>query len=364
MNINRKIMENKEKLVKDIASGKMDYVCFGAGKCFFDFIKRCCVNSKFPLPRFVCDNNSALWGRKIKVGTQTVDIVSPNCLRSIEIDKTIIAMSTTLPMGILDDLTYKYRCIYYNIILLKSIEAYYFVRDNKERLDEVCDAFEDEASKEAYEEFFNRLLAGNFFNQDIYTGNPYWNNDVIPKLSDKEIIVHAGVFDGEDINRALKANKAVEIHGFEPNGEMFQRAVEKYRGNANVHLYPFALGAEESEIFFNANGSSSAMLEDEAQKDMLSQSEMMRVKTKSIDNLFSGKNISLLTLDVEGMEVQVIEGAKEVIKSRKPKIAVCVYHELEHYVVLAEQIKRLNPEYKLYFRQHSTLAIESVLYAI
>lgn len=364
MKIEEKLLKNKFDIITDICNGKMNYVCFGAGKCFFDFVKNCCIKKEFPLPKFVCDNNSKLWGKKVKVRNQYIDIVSPEALQEINIDKTIIAMSTTLPMGILSDLTYKYRCIYYKIILLKSIETYYFVSENKERLDKVYDMLEDEKSKECFEAFFNGLLAGNFFNQDLYSGNPYWNNDVIPDLCDHEVIVHAGVFDGVDIGRALKKNPTVEIHGFEPNKEMYEIAVEKYKDNPNVLLYPLALSDKEEEISFDDNGSSSAMIEGDLKKDLVDEEAVAKVKTQSIDNMFQNKKVSLITLDVEGMEPNVLHGAEKVIKRDMPKMAVCVYHDLEHYVLLAEEIKKLNGKYRLFFRQHSPLAIESVLYAI
>lgn len=362
MNIEQKLLKKKEKLIESVVSGKWNYICFGAGKCFFDFINNCCIKKGFPLPLFVCDNNEKLWGKRVKVENQYIDIVSPEQIKTIDIDKTIIALTATLPMGILSDLTYKYRCIYYRIISAKSIETYYFVMDNKERLEKVYNMLEDEKSKECYEDFMNSLLAGNFFNQDLYTGNPYWNNDVITGLDDDEVIVHAGVFDGEDIRRALQENPLVEIHGFEPNKQLCEMVGEKYREQNNVKLYPFALGEQEGEIYFDGNGSSGAIIEEQLRQDLAVAKE--KVSTVSIDKMFADKKVSLITLDVEGVEPEVLRGGAKVIRRDKPKMAVCVYHELEHYVSLAEQLKDMNEGYKFYFRQHSPLAIESVLYAI
>lgn len=362
MNIAKKILQTKEKIISSILKGHNDYICFGAGKCFYDFINNCCIKKNFPLPQFVCDNNERLWGKVITVFDKSIEIVSPENIKRLDINKTIIAMSATLPMGILDDLVYKYRCIYHKIISLKSLETYFFLMDNWKRVSDVYAMLEDDKSKERYEAFFNSLLAGNFFNQDLFSGNPYWNNDVIPFLNDNEVIVHAGVFDGVDIKRALEMNRNVSIYGFEPNKEMYQLVTERYKEFPNVKVYPFALGLEHRNISFISDGSSSSMQSNDYKDTAVSNAE--EVEMKNIDDLFADSNVSLVALDVEGMEPMVLKGGMKIIKRDTPKIAICVYHELEHYVLLAELIKSFNDEYKFYFRQHSPVAIESVLYAI
>jgi methyltransferase, FkbM family len=361
VNIKKQILQYRKENVFSILKGDNDYICFGAGKCFWDFIYNCCIKKDFPPPLFVCDNNEKMWGKTINIHGRDIEIVSPDMIREIDIDRTIIAMSVTLPMGILDDLVFKYRCIYHKIISLKSLETYFFWLDNRERLLRVYDCLEDERSRKYYEALFNHLLAGGFYAQDLFSANPYWNNDVISFLCDGDAIVHAGVFDGADIDRALKLNRNIEIYGFEPDKAQYELAAEKYKGFDNVRIYPFALGERSGEGKFMSDGSSSAIVKNELRE---AARDIESVKVIGIDDFFEDKKVNLIALDVEGVEPMVLSGGEKVIRRDGPKLAVCVYHELEHYVSLAEKIISLDAGYKLYFRHHSPVTIESVLYAI
>lgn len=52
-------------------------------------------------------------------------------------------------------------------------------------------------------------------------------------------------------------------------------------------------------------------------------------------------------------------------RSRKPKLAICVYHKPEDIITISKLILDFNPAYKLYLRHYSYLDFaESVLYAI
>lgn len=88
------------------------------------------------------------------------------------------------------------------------------------------------------------------------------------------------------------------------------------------------------------------------------------IETKSLDDLFMNEQVEIIALDIEGEELHALLGASKIIQRNKPKLAICVYHDLSHYVKIAETIKEYNSDYKLYFRHHSTVTIESVLYAI
>ena len=59
----------------------------------------------------------------------------------------------------------------------------------------------------------------------------------------------------------------------------------------------------------------------------------------TLDKLFLLKNVPVtyIKIDVEGFDVEVLRGAKELIKRFRPKIAVTTYHDYSH----ADMIKDL-----------------------
>ena len=76
------------------------------------------------------------------------------------------------------------------------------------------------------------------------------------------------------------------------------------------------------------------------------------VPVNSIDNLADGKPVSYIKMDVEGAEVQAIEGGKSVIASFAPKMFVAAYHYDIDVFRLPLLLWELVPEYKIFFRKH------------
>ncbi len=69
-------------------------------------------------------------------------------------------------------------------------------------------------------------------------------------------------------------------------------------------------------------------------------------------------------MDIEGMEMQALEGAKEIIMTQKPKLAICVYHLIRDIWQIQEKLMQFVPEYQFCLEQpvHVSMS-ETVLYA-
>lgn len=51
-------------------------------------------------------------------------------------------------------------------------------------------------------------------------------------------------------------------------------------------------------------------------------------------------------MDIEGFELDALMGAKGLIETYKPKLAICVYHKCEDPVSIVEYLAQLVPEYQ------------------
>ena len=69
-------------------------------------------------------------------------------------------------------------------------------------------------------------------------------------------------------------------------------------------------------------------------------------------------------MDIEGAEYPALQGAQQIIKANKPKLAISIYHSNEDMLRLAEYIHEIVPEYKLYIRAHTMGIAETILYAV
>lgn len=89
--------------------------------------------------------------------------------------------------------------------------------------------------------------------------------------------------------------------------------------------------------------------------------------TKTIDDLVTERNISkvdFIKMDIEGAELNALNGAIKTIKKHKPKLAICLYHSEEDFGTIPKFINELNLGYKFYLGHYTIYQEETVLFAI
>ena len=62
--------------------------------------------------------------------------------------------------------------------------------------------------------------------------------------------------------------------------------------------------------------------------------------------------VDYIKLDIEGAELDMLQGAAKTIARWKPKMAVSAYHKLEDLWTLALYIKSIRPDYEFQFRHY------------
>jgi len=95
-------------------------------------------------------------------------------------------------------------------------------------------------------------------------------------------------------------------------------------------------------------------------------SDGMRCETLSIDDFVNKRNldrVDFIKMDVEGAELHALRGAAETIKTFKPNLAICVYHNLMDFIEIPEYISSLVEEYELKLRHYTVYLGETVLFA-
>jgi FkbM family methyltransferase len=126
------------------------------------------------------------------------------------------------------------------------------------------------------------------------------------------------------LSKSLKVSK---IHAFEPvpsNLLVLRKIISKYRLK-NIELYPFALGDKKGsvEMVLPYNGKTimqglSHVIHDSINE--WNEGERFDVSIDILDNLFSGKKIQGIKMDVENFEYFVLKGGGQLIASNLPLI--------------------------------------------
>ncbi len=153
-----------------------------------------------------------------------------------------------------------------------------------------------------------------------------------------------------------------KVHYFEPNPIIFEyinKNLKKFI--KNIHLYNFALSNQNKTINLKIpirNSNSNKEIFEEYyemgkatihNENNFENYENFEIQTKKIDELSFDNKISFIKIDVEGHELEVIEGAKNTIKKDKPILLVEIEKQYTKKEV-GESINFINSlGYKSYF---------------
>jgi hypothetical protein len=86
----------------------------------------------------------------------------------------------------------------------------------------------------------------------------------------------------------------------------------------------------------------------------------------SLDHMLLSKACAptFIKMDIEGSEIDALNGAAGIIRRDKPKLAVCVYHKPSDLWKIPLLVHNLQPKYQFYLRHYSNHLSDTVLYAM
>ncbi len=131
-----------------------------------------------------------------------------------------------------------------------------------------------------------------------------------------------------------KAFPSIEVHAFEPHPEAVKRFKRNLSMNRleNVYLYESGVGAaSETRPFYGFDVKDmglSTFMQPNVDAGIYN---TFTINVKALDDLYSGqgRKVSLLKIDVEGYERQVLKGARQLIMRDRPFIVL--EHEDDHF---------------------------------
>ncbi|OPX45657.1 hypothetical protein CLHUN_05940 [Ruminiclostridium hungatei] len=348
------------ELINKVKAAK--YICIfgagGVGRELADYLKS--INIKID---FFCDNNKSLWDKEVYNG---IKCISLDELKLYKEDVFIlITGSRYSEIKKQLDLMSFYSIVMANIIL--KTRLYLGTTTNELLKNNVCsllELLEDDKSKEIVVEivkkWFTSILEYNTNNhQNIKSDNQYFTEEIVA-LTENEIFVDAGAYDGDTVRYFLeKVNYRFDgVIAYELNKNNYDilcHNIAELDDEVKSKILPYNLGLynKTEKIKYSSNISSSNI---NLFADDIGQVVRLDEHTK--------KPITFIKMDIEGAEIKALEGAEEIIRVHKPKLAICVYHEPYHLWEIPFLIKKYVPDYKLFIRHHSDLGIETVCYAV
>ncbi|HCI25252.1 MAG TPA: hypothetical protein DFK11_12160 [Lachnospiraceae bacterium] len=208
----------------------------------------------------------------------------------------------------------------YNLAPYRYDWAYYYLH-HKDELLQIYKELEDDRSRDILFEYVKALVTNCVYRGGhSKTCNKYFD-EYIPL--ENENFLNIGSYVGDTIfyfieNRQEQFEK---IYAVEGESGIYQRLCE------NIAILPRVLQEkiELTNTYLNATNS----------------------------KYYADKKITLINMDIEGMEKEVIVGLSECIKKNRPVLAICAYHKPEDIVELPLLIHEIVDNYKIKFRKYA-----------
>jgi FkbM family methyltransferase len=192
-------------------------------------------------------------------------------------------------------------------------------------------------------------------------GDMYFPHELVALRSD-EVFVDCGGYDGDTLHAFLGqvGGRFADAYVFEPDPRNLVKldsalATLSDAVRSRVHLEGLAIGKTRGSVGLRLSDAASSVVE----------SGDLVVPCEPLDLVLAGRAATYVKMDIEGAEVDALEGASELISSNRPVLAISAYHLQDHLwaipLIVDSIVKRYRFHYRRYGRQPND---DLVLYAI
>ncbi len=235
----------------------------------------------------------------------------------------------------------------------------------------VYDLLDDEKSKKVYADVVSTRMQRKNPSADIPEKCPYFCLPGFWGWQPNEIFVDCGAYVGDSVEAFIREYDGVfgRIYAFEPdksNQKAFNCRVERLKREWNISddrikLIGRAVGKAESKSLVWAGDENNAGIGSKIAAGTDDSGD--KIDVISLDLLLGEVDVSFIKADIESWEYDMLLGAEGIIRRRKPKLAVCIYHNTVDLFSIPLLIKEICPEYRFSVRHHSNVQAETVMYA-
>jgi len=233
---------------------------------------------------------------------------------------------------------------------------------NRERYSALTIELADDRSREVLDAVSAyRLPADPLVLAEVIEEGRHWQGLYHPvglfELGDNEVYIDAGAYDGDSIRwfKDRVGDRFDRIIAFEPDPRTYGRLKQNFVGDDRVVAMNAGLYRKKAVLRFRDDASRGAIFTQDGENS---------IEVVALDEVLAGARASYIKMNIEGAEIDALEGARNTITRWMPKLAISVYHRGSDLWTIPQLVRELGPRYQLFLRQHDGGVIETVLYAI
>lgn len=341
-------------------------VLFGAGNYILESIEA------FDRKRIIAilDNDPNKWGQEI----EGLKVQAPKHFFKKEVDRNyaVVLSTSGYQYEIVTDLvTNGWICKEQLFSLCPDYQEdkmyrYKDIFNHLELIEKAYELFEDEESKAYY---LNSLIA-RITHQPLYLmpnknmQQPYCYSGkkmICPSSGDYVLDCGAYIGDTAQIFIKMMKNKGIIycLEPFEGNFARLDQWVKKSRLGKIVKPYQVAVSNRDENMIVSAGNQVSMRA-----NIRVCENEKNEVYVSKIDNMQGDifEKVDFIKMDVEGEEMNALDGARHTIATYKPRMMISAYHETKHLWEIPLRIKEILPEYKIFLGHQPSVSFEPEIY--
>ncbi len=140
-------------------------------------------------------------------------------------------------------------------------------------------------------------------------------------MEDDIQFIDIGVFKGSKIDCIVNINPYARVIGIEAFKDYYDNLKKKYQSNKNIKLLNYAISNKNNITSFYYNDKK---IDKEAfsLKKNYKLNKIQKTKCKTLNKILNNKTASIVKIDTEGSEYDILKSSKKIIIKNKPAIFV------------------------------------------
>jgi FkbM family methyltransferase len=362
-----KACARQQDAFNEAAAGRRRIVIFGAGRLGRSILHGI-AGTDLDAVSFA-DNNHRAWGT-IADG---LPVVSPQDAANEHSQDAVFVVAiwhpSQLPLmsALLDQLrTLGCRAVAFPLLFWRHPSTFlpYFFWDLPANIlqhgEDIAAAFEllcDDSSRQSYADQLQLRLRSDF----DCVGAPLASDQYFPglfSLSSDECFVDCGSYTGDTIQSFISQtdNCFRKVIAFEADPAV-SGGLQTFINDIGIRaaLHNTVVGAHNGVVHFAGDGIGGGRI---------TAASGCEVPCVCLDNALSRERVTFIKMDIEGAELQALEGAHRIIRRDRPVLAVCGYHKPDHLWRVLASLRNLAPDSALFVRSHCADGLDTVCYAV
>lgn len=250
-------------------------------------------------------------------------------------------------------------CFFFDPAVLRFDFGDYYstVQKHEFELNNLYEILADDLSRKLMIAFINARISGN--SEALNSLNIEREKEYFPEFinfSEDEVFVDCGAYDGDTMLSFIDVThgKYSKIFAFEPekcNIEKMRKNISQFE---NIEIIEKGCFSNSQILYFQGEGGTTSSVSDQGN---------IKIEVAALDNIISEK-VTFIKMDINGSELEALKGAQNIIRSHRPRLAICLYHRYDDLFLIPQYIYELNNTYKFYLRHYGLFCSDLILYAI